>query len=86
VIVVASVDLSPLSRTYTVTGKRPILCLNLSILPDHQVTEPFRKISFYLSVTQSSPGLSVDSRNLTYIINDSDSKFFVLLNIKMIHT
>ena len=50
-----------------------MLCLNLTIVPDHQVTKPSRKISFYLSMIKSS-GLTVDSRNLTYVIEDSDRK------------
>ena len=72
---VASLDLVPLLKDYTVTPEMAVNCINVTIVPNGLVTQDVRSVSFSISKTNISSGIIVDQTPLKYIIHDSDSKF-----------
>ena len=73
-MLLASLDLAPLLKDYTVTTSSPMRCIDLTILPNNIVTQDFHRISFSLKPVNISSNVMVDTRTLTYDIQDSDSK------------
>lgn len=68
-------DLTPLSGRYILKPESPVRCLNLTVHSDGIITKSDSRITFTLVPLNISKGVTVERKNLTYIIRDSDSEF-----------